>query len=184
MTRWALISGPKGTGKSRTTARLATALSARGIAVAGFVQEAMEVDGERQGYRLRRLGKGDERVVARRNSTPRGPREESFCSFVFDNDAFDMARGWLEADAPDAQVLLLDEVSKLEVAGKGHHDAVTAALATGKLVVLSVQAAQLFGVLERFALEAPVASFEIADGDDEDAFVDALVAAARAQAAS
>lgn len=177
MNRWALISGTKGTGKSRTTTRLAAALGARGIAVAGFAQEAIEVDGERQGYRLRRLGNDDERVVARRSSTPRGPHEEAFCSFVFDNAAFDGARAWLEADAPAADVLLLDEVSKLEIAGKGHHDAVVAALGSGKLVVLSVQAAQLFGVLERFALGEPVASLET--GEDEDAFVEAVASAVR-----
>ncbi len=178
MSRWALVSGTKGTGKSRAVNRAAEALAARGVAIAGFVQDAIEADGERVGYRLRRLGRPDTRVVARKNATPRGPEDEAFCSYVFELGAFDEARRWLVEDAPTARVLFLDEVSKLEVAGRGHHAAIRDALAGDAIVVLSVQAAQVFGVLERFELGAPVAALETAEGGDLGAFVDALADAA------
>jgi len=177
MAIWALILGGKGTGRSTTAHRVAARLEERGVSVAGFVQEGIEEDGDRVGHRLRRLARDASLVVAKRGASARGPNEESFCGFVFDNDAFAAARRWVEEDAPHARALVLDEVSKLEVAGKGHHDAVAAALAGGGLTVLGVRADQLFYVMERFGLDEPVASLEPGDADDEDAFIEALVRA-------
>ncbi len=182
MSKWALVSGTKGTGKSRAVNHAAEALAARGVAIAGFVQDAIEVDGERVGYQLRRLGRPDTRVLARKNATPRGPEEEAYCSYVFDLGAFGEARAWLAADAPAARVVFVDEVSRLEIEGRGHHAAILDALAGDALVVLSVQAAQVFGVLERFGLDEPAAALETAEGGDLSAFVDALAAAAEVRA--
>lgn len=182
MTIWALILGGKGTGKSTTARRVAARLEERGISVAGFVQEGIEEGGDRIGYRLRRLGRDDVLVIARRGAETRGPNEESFCSFVFDNDAFSAARRWLKEDAPHARALVLDEISKLEVAGKGHHDAVAAALGGSGLTVLAVRADQLFYVMERFGLDEPVASLDTAEAAAEDAFIEALARASAAGA--
>ena len=135
-------------------------------------------DGERVGHRRVRIGRGEELVVARPGAAARGPHEETFCSFVFDNDAFGAARRWIEEDAAGAGVLLIDEVSKLEIAGKGHHDAVAWALGADRLVVLAVRADQLFGVMERFALDEPVASFDAAEQDGIEVFADAVAVAA------
>ncbi|MCC6555689.1 MAG: DUF2478 domain-containing protein [Polyangiaceae bacterium] len=182
MTMWALVLGGKGTGKSATALRVAARLEERGISVAGFVQEGVEEEGDRVAYRLRRLGRDAALVLARRGAAARGPSEETFCSFVFDNDAFTAARRWLEEDAPRARALVLDEISKLEAAGKGHHDAVAAALGGGGLTVLSVRADQLFYVMERFGLDEPVASLDAGDVAAEDAFIEALVRALTAGA--
>jgi nucleoside-triphosphatase THEP1 len=179
MTRWALVTGSKGADKSATLRRVAAQLEARGVPVAGFFQESIEEGGARTGHSLRRLGHDEALPVVRRGSGPRGPNEESFCQIVFDHDAFAAARRWLTEDAPGAQALLLDEISKLEVAGKGHHDAVAEALGKGCLTVLSVRADQLFYVIERFGLDEPVASLEAGDEAAEEAFVEALARAAQ-----
>ncbi|MFO0592654.1 MAG: nucleoside-triphosphatase [Polyangiaceae bacterium] len=178
MKRWALVQGGKAAGKSTAARRVAERLEARGVPVAGFFQEAIEEDGDRIGYRLRRIGRNDAVVIAKRGAEPRSPSEEAFCSFVFDNGAFEAARAWLSEDAPRARVIVLDEISKLEVAGKGHHDAVLAALARDAITVLAVRADQLFYVMERFGLEEPVAGLEASPDADDTEFVEAIARAA------
>jgi len=180
--RWALLVGRKGEGKSSAASWVAAELAARGVAVGGFVQEAIEEDDERVGYRARGLGRPDSVVVARRGSPPRGAEDGallSFCSFVFDNDAFRQARGWLQGDLVEAGVVVIDEVSKLEVARGGHHDAILDALAGGAVVLLVVRADQLFSVVERFDLGEPVATLDAGDDDARAGFVSALAQAAR-----
>jgi nucleoside-triphosphatase THEP1 len=179
MSNWALLVGGKGQGKSTAARRVAERLAELGVGVAGFFQQAVEEDGVRVGYRLRRFGREDALHVAWLGSATRRPEEELFCAHVFDNGAFATARRWLSEDAPSARVLVLDEVSKLEVAAKGHHDAVVAALGTDRLVVLAVRAEQLFYVVERFGLDDPVATLDVGDGADEEPFIQEIARAAR-----
>ncbi len=181
-TPWALLLGTKSQDGSAAALAVAAALRARGVAVAGFVQEPVLEDGERAGHRLRRLATDEIVAVGRRGTEARAPSEESFCSFVFDGDAFAAARRWLELDAAGARVLVLHEASKLEIAHKGHHDAIRAALDGGRLVVLAVRADQLFGVMERFGLDEPVASLESADPEAVEAFAAEVAEAVSATA--
>jgi len=159
---------------------VAKALVARNVRVSGFVQEPVVENDERIGHRLRRLNR-DERVpVARRGGEPRSDHEESFCGYVFDRVAFDAAKRWLNEDLAACEVVVIDEVSKLEVAGRGHHDALVQALDSGKLVVMSVRADQLFFAVERFALEEPVAVLDVTESSEADpipAFVDEILRA-------
>lgn len=175
MTRWALLAGGKGTGKSTRAAAIAEQLAARGLTIAGFVQDAVSEEGERVGYDLRRLC-ADERLALARRGVPRAHGEQGVCSYAFSTAAFEAARAWLAADA---DVLVLDEISKLEVAGGGHHDAVRDALAAPGLTLLSVRGDQLFAVLERFGLGEPVVALERDEPEALAAFVDALAREAR-----
>lgn len=179
--RWALIVGPKGSGKSSLALRVADALSARGVAVDGVVQEALRDEGEAVAFQARRVGKTADAVpLARHGAAPQGARAESafpFCSYVFDADAFVEAGKWVREAARESEVVIVDEVSKLEVARGGHHDAIVDAFATGALVVLVVRADQLFAVVERFGLDDAVAMLDIAEEAELDGFVDALVTA-------
>jgi len=151
-------------------------LSSRGISVRGVVQEEIEDERVPVGYDVRRIGTDDRMLLARRGANPREPSEEAFCSFVFDRRAFDAARGWIEQDAATAQVLIVDEVSKLEGAGGGHHDAILHALAGASLVVLSVRSEELFAIMERFGLDEPVAMLDTADATGFASFVDSVAA--------
>jgi nucleoside-triphosphatase THEP1 len=179
MRRWALLVGPKGTRKYLLAADLAGALTARGISVRGIIQEEIQEEDVCVGYRIRRLGTEEQLPLARRGATAREPTEESFCSFVFDRQAFSLATRWVEEDAPGAEVVIIDEVSKLEAAGGGHHDAVLRALAGPPFVVLSVRAEELFSVMERFALDEPTAVLDAADPTALASFVDAIATASR-----
>jgi nucleoside-triphosphatase THEP1 len=175
---WALVLASK---RSQERApilqRVVAQLGERGVRVAGFFQEPIIAEGVRVGHRVRRLGSDASAVVARRGTESRAPNEEGFCGVVFDNDAFATAREWLREDAPQAQALLIHEVGKFEVAGKGHHDAVVAALRTKAVTVLAVRGDQLFYAVERFGLGEPVATLDLADDGAEVPFVGAITRA-------
>ena len=180
MRRWALLVGGKGTGKSLLAGNLARALACRGVAVRGIIQEEIEVERVPVGYHVRRIGTDERVLLARRGANPREPSEEAFCSFVFDRRAFAVARGWIEEDTATAAALIVDEVSKHEAAGGGHHDAILHALAGPPLVVLSVRAEELFAIMERFGLDEPMAMLDTADGQGFASFVDSIATAASA----
>jgi nucleoside-triphosphatase THEP1 len=183
---WALLVGGKGVDGSSLASRAATELAARGLQVGGVVQEPIERDG-RRGYEARRVG-GDERVVlAGKGAAPPGASKEAltdFCSFVFDERAFERAAGWIRAASNEADVVVIDEVSKLEVARGGHHDAVRDALGGRALVLLVVRGDQLFSVVERFELGEPAATLESGDEGAFSAFVEDVARAAEARRAS
>ena len=96
------------------------------------------------------------------------PGQTAFCSFLFRDDAFSTARDWLERDARTSDVVVIDEVSKLEASGKGHHDTIRHALALNDVVVvLCIRADQLFYVVERFDLEDDAVAVMEIPADDE-----------------
>ena len=176
--RWALVTRPH-PGPASQAASLAAALRSRGLDVRGFVQQPGE-DGAQD---LVRLG-ADERVsFALRGATER-PGLEPFCGFAFATAAFDRAREWVESAVGHCDVLVLDEVSKLEVAGRGHHDALRLALSAaspaGALVVACVRADQLGAMLERFSPGEPLLALEAPfTAEMVDAFADAVCHACR-----
>lgn len=165
---WALILGVKG---ERPLGNVVAALRTRGLRVAGVSQEPVVEDGIRTGHVLRRLGTG-ETVPVSATSPSRVAATESFCGFHFDGAAFARARAWVAADAGAADVVVVDEVSKLEVAGRGHHATVVDALGGAPVVLLVVRADQLFHVVERFSLDEPLATLD--PGGALDPFVEAL----------
>ncbi|MBI5531068.1 MAG: DUF2478 domain-containing protein [Deltaproteobacteria bacterium] len=182
MARWALLVGPKGSGKSQDALEIVAQLREHGLRVEGFVQVGWTDELERKGHDLMRLGSGDKIHLSRPGSTEK-PGEEAFCSFVFHQAAFGVARDWTMQDAVGADVVVVDEVSKLESAGKGHHDAIAWALerADIKVVMTCVRGDQLFYVMEKFKLEEePFAMLEVpADNEAKMAFAEEIVAACR-----
>jgi nucleoside-triphosphatase THEP1 len=179
MAHWALLVGPKGSGKSNSALELVARLRGAGLRAEGFVQVGWIDDLERKGYDLMRLRSGERVHLARPGSLEK-QGEESFCSFLFHQEAFAIAREWTLHDAPGADVLVVDEVSKLEAAGKGHHEAIAWALGRDdvKVVMTCVRADQLFYVMEKFKLEEePFTMLELPAQDEETkgAFVDAIV---------
>ncbi|HEX7600292.1 MAG TPA: nucleoside-triphosphatase [Polyangiaceae bacterium] len=179
--RWALLVGGKGTGQSSLAARASAELARRGVAVGGVVQDATEDDGGRS-YLARHVGGSESVVVARKGAPPKGARPDAlleFCSFVFDTDAFARARGWIRQDAEAADVVVIDEVSKLEVSRGGHHDAIRDALFGRAIVLLVVRGDQLFSVVERFELnDEPIESLDTGEETAFARFVDELARAA------
>ena len=184
MTRWALLSGPRGTGLSQLAADVAALLAARGLRVGGFAQAPCGAPHAGAGYRLLRLDVPEAIVLARPGAASPEAAASIHCSYVFDATAWLAARRWLREAAPDADVLVIDEVGKLEGRGRGHDPALAEALGAGPLVLLSVRAEQLLAVMERHGLDAPVAALEAATGAGIPGLVDAIVATVRPQASA
>jgi nucleoside-triphosphatase THEP1/SAM-dependent methyltransferase len=179
MTRWALLLGPKGSSKAKLLERVIALLGAEGVRVGGFVQTPIESEGARVGYEIARVS-GPERVRVARTGTPAAPSEDAFCSYVFDRDAFSTALGWLKSDLGRADVVAIDEVSKLESAGQGHAASLERVLEGDTLALLSVRADVLPLVVERFGLEDALATLSTDDPPEAcAAFVRAIAGASR-----
>jgi len=178
MSRWALISAESGTESATLALSVVGRLEASGVRTAGFVQRKSRNERGEKRYDLERLHRPDRAVLAIDGVAAKGPNEEFFCSMAVHNDGFAAAGRWLEEDAAGADVLLIDEISKLETAGRGHSATFQRARQRDEaLVLFCVRASELFYVLERFALpeEAMVAAIELpADDVVVDGFVDAL----------
>lgn len=187
MARWALLLGPKGSGKSNDALDVIAKLRARGLSAAGFVQVGWTDTLERRGHDLMRVRDGSRMHLAR-PGTQEGQGEEAFCSFVFTQAAFDTAREWVTRDGPGSDVVVFDEVSKLEAAGKGHHEAIAWAMGRPdvSVVLTCVRADQLFYVMEKFQLqEEPFAMLEVpCDEEAKAAFAEAIAQACVAGAAT
>lgn len=163
MARWALLTGPKGSGKSTQALEVIRQLRESGLRVEGFVQAGTIDELERKGFDLLRL-RNEERLHLARPGSEEKSGEEAFCSFLFQQSAFEVACNWVLEDGPGADVIVVDEVSKLEAAGKGHHDAIVWGLGRDdvRVMMLCVRADQLFYVMERFGLEEePFAMIEV-----------------------
>ena len=181
MARWALISGENGVENAARAVEVAERLAAGGARVAGYVQHKGVDERGRKRFEIVRLSSGERAVLAVHGVFPRPGEGERFCSMAFRNDGFATARRWIEEDAPAADLLVLDGISKLEVMGRGHSATLGAALRReGKLVLVCARASQLFYVVERFGLaeEDLVAALELpAAVGAADSFARAVAAA-------
>jgi len=183
MARWAAIIGARGTGKSSHASHVVEQLRARGLTVGGFVQVAVEDELGRRSYDLHRLSTEQVLPLARPTTGREVEGKTTFCSFAFEDGAFAAARQWLDDDFEGCPVIVIDEVSKMEVSGQGHAAGIQKALASPyeAVVVLCVRADQLFYVVEAFGLEDDaVAVLEVpAAATDQAAFAAKLAEAAR-----
>jgi nucleoside-triphosphatase THEP1 len=171
MARVVVVYGPPGAGKTTATLRFADRLRAHGLRVGGFFQRSTIDELERRCYDLARLPDGAEVLPLARPGGQQGEgKVATICSFLFSREAFAKGLEWLRADASKADALVIDEVSKLEVAGDGHFKAVrwAVSLESPLLVVLSVRADQLFYVVDKFELDDRVSGYlELPVTDDE-----------------
>ena len=150
-----VVYGPPGAGKTTATLRLADLLAARGLRVGGFFQRTTVDALEHRGYDLVRFADHSQVIALARPGVRRDETADAtVCSYVFSDDALATGWEWLREDAARAHALVIDEVSKLEVAGQGHCAAVRWALSlpADLLVLLSVRADQLAYAVERFDL--------------------------------
>lgn len=164
MARWALVTAEKGVGKGPVILEVAERLREAGIRVGGFLQLSRKDAEGLKTYEVARVGREERVVLAVEGIAPKGETEESFCTYAFRNESFDRAREWIEQDAPSCQVLVLDDVSKLEAMGKGHAASLRLALGTGPgtVVLIGARSPQLSYVMEAFGLDdEPVGAVDL-----------------------
>ena len=145
-----LLSGGIGSGKTRTAEVLVQELQARGVAIGGVLAPRVLSAGETIGYRIRDLGTKEERPFAK--DRPPGIQVGRF--FV-DEQGLRFALAAIERGARDAQVVLVDEVGRWELAGGGLAPAVRILLASPVVPVLLVRDSLLDSVLQGFAVSRP-----------------------------
>jgi nucleoside-triphosphatase THEP1 len=174
---WALVVAARGGKRSRAAREVASALSARGLRVGGFTQRTLDHEDGSKEFELVRAAGGASIPLARAEKRA-AIAEGGGCSVVFDPAAFEAARRWIDGDAPASDVLVLDGIGKLELAGEGHRAALTGALAAAPLVVLAIRDDQLVYAVEALGLDEPVATYTDGDGPGAlAAFVDGVAAA-------
>lgn len=117
-TRFFAITGGIGRGKSTLLRRLADEARSQNIAVGGFSQQRTE-SGDRVIYELVRVS-GERAKLGERG----GGKD-----FRFEENAFAVARSWLQEDARSAKLFFIDELGKLEAEGGGHVPALQELLA-------------------------------------------------------
>jgi nucleoside-triphosphatase THEP1 len=175
---YAVVIAAKGGRRSQVAREVLEALAARGLAVGGFTQRTLDGEGGDKAIDLVHAGDG-RTVPLARTVARRDPAEGSGCSLAFDAAGFEAARRWVEEDVRRSDVVVLDAIGKLELAGEGHRGAIAAALAGTPPVVLAIRDDQLVYALEALGLGEPVAAYT--EGEDAAAlaaFLDAVAGAA------
>lgn len=160
---WALVVAPRGGRRSGAAREVAAALAARGLRVGGFTQRTLEHEDGSKEFELVRAGTGATVPLARADRRA-APAEGGGCSVVFEAGAFATARAWIDADAATSDVLVVDGIGKLELAGEGHRATIGRALAAAPIVVLAIRDDQLVYALEALGLDEPVASYTAGEG--------------------
>ncbi|MCC7385172.1 MAG: DUF2478 domain-containing protein [Deltaproteobacteria bacterium] len=176
MSPFALLVLPRGPERAVWLREVADRLARQGSRVGGFVQHV--VDPETRARVLQRLSDGAEIPLGRRGQVRDPTLEEVHCSFVFERRAFEVARAWLIEDAGTADVLVIDELGKVESAREGHFETAAWALASDlpAVVLLSVRGDQLFALADALGLDRDAVAILDATAPDPNlgAFVEAV----------
>ena len=132
------IVGPPGSGKTTALRAVAARLRELGLRPGGISQPTVFRGGVKTGYRLRDESNGQERAFARRRkaSSPGKP------GFEFDAAGWRWARERILDARRHADIVLVDEIGRLEAEGGGHLPALLAKLDEdqGPAWVLAVRA--------------------------------------------
>lgn len=165
MARWAAIVGRGRDGKVASVKSVARALRQAGVRVGGFTSVRL---GER--FELEDVDTGERIPSADLSDEP------DVCDLAFDSEVFQTARNWTERPGYDVVFL---EVGKVEASQKGHWDTVDAAMATDRMLVLTLRPDYLVRVALR--LDDPVDVVELpAEASELAAFAENLARLVRA----
>lgn len=155
-----ILCGEVGAGKTHSAEYLAAILKKRGFAVGGVLSPRVVQDGETVGYMARDLATGEERPFAR--VVPPGLPVGRFFIVA---EGLIFARSAVEQAIATAQVVFVDEVGRLELAGDGLASAVRALLNSQALPVLLVRSTFVDAVVCTFG----IARFEALPIEQEEA---------------
>ena len=144
----AAVLGEPGSGKTTRVTDLARRLEAQGSRVGGLVQPVQYKGEHRTGYHVLDLLSGQERLLASR--LPDG-RKEGGLGFRFDQESWEWAGQRLQDAMGHADILVLDEMGRLEARGEGHLPALRQALGREgpAAFLLAVRADQADAIQER-----------------------------------
>lgn len=142
-----LLSGQRHSGKTSLCRRLAEAVRERGLSAGGILSPAVIENGECVGYDVVDLATGRTRRLASLG----GPGVEQVGSFHFTAEGLSLGRAALAAATlatPD--LVIVDEVGPLELAGQGWGAHLPPLAATATVTVFSVRPSLTRSVAERW----------------------------------
>jgi putative molybdopterin biosynthesis protein len=182
-TRWAIVVRDRGQDVSSQLLHAVTRLRKEGIRVGGFIQVPKRIRSRVAGYDLKRVIGNKRLSLARREASIGAGPVLAYRSFQFREDSFAKAREWLERDAVDADVLVLDGVSTRESQGGGHFEALAWAsrLPAPVFVLACVRRDRIAAIVDKLGLAGRLVAVLEAptDAASADAFGVSLVAVAR-----
>ena len=130
-----LVTGPPGCGKSTLVIRLAERIPVRSR---GFTTaEIRNSRGEREGFRITALS-GAEGVLAHRDRTT-GPRVGRYRVNLGDMDAIGTSEIEKALDDPATELIVVDEIARMELFSQRFRNAVERALSSQKPVLGTIQ---------------------------------------------
>lgn len=172
----AAVVGSPGSGKTTRVMDLAQRLTNKGLRVGGLVQPVEYENDQRLGYGLRDVFTGEQRPLAQR--LPEG-KVAAGLGFSFDPATWIWAHERLLEAGGQAQVLVLDELGRLEARGEGHMPALLEALGSGgaTALLLAVREDQAHAIQERLGKFNLVLTPD-ASPEEEEGFLFKLMSAA------
>jgi nucleoside-triphosphatase THEP1 len=149
-----IITGDVQSGKSTLAAKLVKFLADRGVAMAGILALGLWKDDQRQGFDLVDLKTNEITPLARRRTDP---DDTSITPFKFFDGGMAAGEKALEATrCRDAAVIMVDEVGKLELKGKGWAPSLDPLLSIGSAVhIWIVRESLVAEVCKRWNIQTP-----------------------------
>lgn len=129
-----LLSGPIGSGKTSAVLSLSAELLGMGVALDGVASPRILKNGKTVGYWVRRLPSGEERLLCALE-----PPGLPLGRFFFRPEALEFANTVLVRAAKEAEVVAIDEVGPLELAGGGFFPGLQACLSSNAFLILTVR---------------------------------------------
>jgi nucleoside-triphosphatase THEP1 len=132
------VVGSPGSGKTTFVGELLRLLRERGLEVGGITQPALTEEDQRVGYLLRDERTGEQRAFARRKPKT----AEGGLGFSFDAEAWSWAAERIREARSTVDLVVVDELGRLEARGEGHLPALLARAEQehARVLLLSVRA--------------------------------------------
>jgi len=146
-----LLGGAIGSGKTRTAERAVRLLREEGLKVGGVLAPRVMHGEETTGYRIRDLATDSERSLAtlRPPGVPVG-------RYFLSRDGLRFAQRTITAAIRTVDVLVVDEIGRLEIAGDGHAASVRDALDSKVIPILLVRDDFIDDVIQAFSLSSTI----------------------------
>jgi nucleoside-triphosphatase THEP1 len=157
----AIVTGEKGSGKTHFLAETANELKKRGLDVGGVYTRKIRNNDEILGYGAVNAATGEERPFLRKNNEDGGLRVGSFS---IDSAGLEFGQKAIER-ALNANLLIIDEIGKLELEGGGWYDELNALPLEKELfIVLSVRLEFVDDVIHKWNLY-PSAIYNVSESE-------------------